>query len=93
MKETTIEKRLKSAVKDLGGLALKFLPNYFVGAPDRLILMPGGKTYWVELKSTGEKLRPVQRARKKQLEKLGFRCYKIDGQSDLDIFIKDVKAL
>ncbi len=91
MNEKLIEKKLREAIRELGGRAEKFIPTYLVGAPDRLVLMPGGKAYWVETKSTGDKLRPRQETRKRQLEKLGFRCYKIDSQQALDRFIEDVK--
>ena len=55
MNEKLIEKKLREEIQKLGGVALKFLPTYWVGAPDRLILMPGGRVYWAETKSTGDK--------------------------------------
>ncbi|MCT4686066.1 VRR-NUC domain-containing protein [Vallitalea sp.] len=91
MNEKLIEKKLREEIRKLGGRAEKFIPTYFVGAPDRLILMSGGKVYWVETKSTGDKLRDIQQTRKKQLEKLGFKVYKVDSQQALDRFIKDVR--
>lgn len=90
MREKLIEKKLREVVKNLGGIALKFIPTYFVGAPDRLVLLPLGRVYWVETKSTGDKLKPRQRTRKKQLEKLGFKVYKVDTQEKLDQFIREV---
>lgn len=93
LNEKLIEKKLREEIKKLGGLALKFLPNFWVGAPDRIVLLPGGKVYWVELKSTGQKLRPVQKNRKKELERLGFKVYKIDCQKDLDKFLQEVNKI
>ncbi|QOR34426.1 VRR-NUC domain-containing protein [Clostridium sp. 'deep sea'] len=92
MREKLIEKKLREAVKNMGGLALKFLPYFWVGAPDRIVLLPGARVYWVETKSTGDDLKPRQRTRKKQLEKLGFKVYKVDTQEKLDQFIEEVKA-
>lgn len=91
MNEKLIEKKLRERAKKMGGIALKFLPYFWVGAPDRLILLPGAKVYWVETKSTGDNLRPVQQTRKKQLEKLGFKVFKIDSQESLDQFFEEVK--
>jgi hypothetical protein len=90
LNEKLIEKKLYQEIKKLGGLALKFIPTYWVGAPDRLILLPGAKVYWVETKSTGDKLRPRQETRKRQLEKLGFKVFKIDNQETLDKFLREV---
>ncbi|GKX27863.1 hypothetical protein SH1V18_03430 [Vallitalea longa] len=91
MNEKLIEKKLREKIKELGGRAEKFIPTYFVGAPDRIVLMPGGRVYWVETKSTGDKLRSIQQTRKRQLEKLGFKCYKVDSKQALDRFIEEVK--
>ncbi len=91
MNEKLIEKKLREEIKKMGGMALKFLPNFWVGAPDRIVLMPKGKVYWVETKSTGDNLRPIQETRKKQLEKLGFQVFKIDDQESLNKFLQEVQ--
>ena len=78
MREKTIESKLVKAVKNLGGLAPKFISPGLDGVPDRLVLLPGGKIAFIELKATGKKLRPLQVHRKRQLEKLGFSVYCID---------------
>ena len=91
MNEKLLEKKLRVNIEMLGGKAIKFLSTYWAGAPDRIVLLPGGKIYWVELKSTGEKLRDLQETRKKQLEKLGFKVFTIDCQQNLDLFLQEVK--
>lgn len=91
MNEKLLEKKLREKIKKMDGLALKFIPFHFVGMPDRLILLPGARVYWVETKSTGKKLRPIQETRQKQLKRLGFKVYKIDCQKDLDLFLKEVQ--
>nr|WP_330398693.1 VRR-NUC domain-containing protein [Lacrimispora celerecrescens] len=48
------------------------------GVPDRLVLLPGGRCAFVELKAPGKKLRPLQEKRRTQLEALGFPVYCID---------------
>ena len=78
MREKTIESKLVKAVKNMGGLAPKFISPGLDGVPDRLVLLPGGKIAFIELKATGKKLRPLQVRRKRQLEKLGFSVYCID---------------
>jgi len=78
MREKIIESKLVKAVKEKGGIAPKFVSPGLDGVPDRLVLLPGGKIAFIELKATGKKLRPLQGRRKRQLEKLGFSVYCID---------------
>lgn len=78
MREKNIESKLVKAVKEKGGIAPKFVSPGLDGVPDRLVLLPGGKIAFIELKATGKKLRPLQVRRKRQLEKLGFSVYCID---------------
>ena len=79
MREKIIEEKLKKAVKEKGGLCLKFVSPGFDGVPDRIILMPGGIMAFAELKAPGKKLRPLQERRKRQLESLGFSVFCIDN--------------
>ena len=90
MLESKIEKRLKKEVEKNGGLALKFTSHGMAGVPDRLVLLPKGRIYFVELKGTGKTLRPLQLKRKEQLESLGFKVYLIDSYKKIDRFIQGV---
>jgi hypothetical protein len=78
MTEKEVEQSLVKEVKRRGGWALKFISPGINGVPDRLVLMPGGKIAFVELKAPGRKMRPNQIKRKAQLESLGFLVYCID---------------
>ena len=79
MLERVVEQRLVEAVRKAGGLCPKFVSPGWDGVPDRIVLLPGGKLGFVELKAPGQKLRPLQRRRREQLERLGFRVFVIDG--------------
>ena len=79
MLEKEIECKLKSAVKNMGGIAFKFTAPGINGVPDRLVLLPHGKIAFIELKAPGRKMRPLQVRRKRQLERLGFLVYCIDS--------------
>lgn len=83
MREKDIEKELVRAVRKRGGLAVKFVSPGWAGAPDRLILMPGGKAVFIETKAPGHILRPLQVKRKRQLEALGFSVYCIDSPDQI----------
>lgn len=88
MREKEIEKRLIEEVKKLNGLCLKLNSQSANGIPDRLVLLPGRKVYFVEMKSPGEGLRPLQYYWMGTLNNLGFSFHKIDSLKDIDKFIK-----
>lgn len=72
MREKTIEQKFTAAVKNAGGLALKFTSPGFDGVPDRLALLPGGRMAFVEVKAPGKKPRPLQLARHQVASAVGF---------------------
>ena len=92
MREKYIETILVKAVKSMGGLALKFVSPGFDGVPDRLVLLPGGKIAFIELKAPGETLRPLQVRRKRQLEGLGFLVYCIDGPEQIGGILDEIQT-
>lgn len=79
MTEKYIEQKLVKAVKELGGIAPKFVSPGLDGVPDRIVLLPMGRMAFVELKAPGNKMRPLQVRRKRQLEALGFLVYCVDS--------------
>ena len=77
IRESEIERHLAVSVKKLGGMAVKFVSPGLDGVPDRIVLLPGRKIAFVELKAPGKKTRPLQE--KRQLEGLGFPVYVVDS--------------
>ena len=90
MREKIIEKELVRAVKDKGGIAPKFTSPGFDGMPDRLVLLPGGRMGFVELKAPGRKPRPLQLVRHRLLRRLGFKVYVIDGIEQIDGVLEEI---
>lgn len=90
MNEKLIEKKLKAAVKKMGGIALKIYSPFFTGLPDRLILLPGGFIHWVEVKSTGKKLSPRQQIVHPFLTGLGFRTDVVDSPEGLHDLLESI---
>ena len=90
MREKTKETKLVQAVRAKGGLAPKFTSHGFDGVPDRLILLPGGKVAFIELKAPGKTLRPLQVRRKRQLEALGFSVYCIDRPEQIETVLQEI---
>ena len=90
--EKQIEQSLVKAVKNMGGIAPKFVSPGLDGVPDRLILLPGGKAAFAELKAPGKTLRPLQAVRKRQLEVLGFRVFVIDSTEQIGGVLDELSA-
>jgi hypothetical protein len=78
--EKVVEARLKKEVKaQLGGLALKFVSPGNSGVPDRIIVLPFNIfAGFVELKSTGRGLDPLQIYWHKKLRRMGYDVRVID---------------
>lgn len=92
MREKDIEHKLLTEVKSAGGLALKFVSPGFDGMPDRIVLLCGGKLGFVEVKALGKHPRPLQTARHRMLQKLGFKVYVIDSIEQIEGVINDIRA-
>ncbi|GAA0109270.1 VRR-NUC domain-containing protein [Clostridium tertium] len=92
MLESVVEKKLTMEVKKCGGWAVKFQSPGLDGVPDRLVLFPGGRIAFVELKAPGKKLRPIQEKRLKQLKELGFLVYVIDNLEMIGGVLNEIQS-
>ena len=92
MRERVIEKKLIRAVHQSGGLALKFVSPGMAGVPDRLLLFPGSRAAFAEVKAPGEKPRLLQVHRMEQLRKLGFRVYVVDSEEKIGEMLSEIQS-
>lgn len=92
MLESMIESRLRQETKKRGGMALKFVSPGMNGVPDRIVLMPGGKMAFVELKAPGKAPRALQEKRIGQLRKLGFLVYVLDGTEKIGGILNEIQG-
>ena len=92
MLESKIEKKLNEEVQKLGGKAFKFVSPGKSGVPDRIVMLPGGIIYFVELKAPGKKMRALQEYRAKEFRRLGFDVRCIDTIEKVEVFIREVKG-
>jgi len=83
MREKDLERKLCDGVKNLGGRAVKFTSPYVTGMPDRLVLLPGGRCFFVEIKTREGRLSPVQRKRHGQLRSLGCLLFVVRDEASL----------
>jgi hypothetical protein len=91
MLEKLIESHLRRKIKNVGGVALKFTSPNYDGMPDRIVLLPNGRIYFVELKVAGKKATPKQLKVHGMLRKLGFNVLVLDNKLAVDEFVNGVK--
>lgn len=90
--EKKLEKQLKETVeKKMDGICVKLTAEFSNGIPDRVCLLPKGKTFFVEVKTTGKKPRPLQLWWHERLRALGFQVYILDKHEQLDTIIAENK--
>ncbi len=92
MTEKQIEQTLVRKVKAMGGIAPKFVSPGFDGMPDRLVLFPGGRIAFVEVKAPGKKPRAIQTARHEMLQRMGFLVYVLDDPHQIGGMLDEIRA-
>jgi hypothetical protein len=91
MLESEVENRLCKRVKEeLHGRAFKFVSPGCNGVPDRIVLLPMGRIYFVETKAPGKKLRKLQEWVRGLIQELGFVVLRIDTPDKVEVFIGQV---
>lgn len=85
--EKYLERKLGEEIRKIGGWSVK-LPAYLLnGLPDRLILLPGGRVLFAEIKTTGAKITPVQATIHAKLRTLGFVVVVVDSYQVIEQII------
>lgn len=94
MLEKTLEGMLGRELKRMGCLWLKLVCPGLSGVPDRLVLIPGGKVCFVEMKRPGQHERPLQRAVQKRMRALGFTVFSsVDSVEAFEPVVQYVKEV
>ena len=84
--ERDVERRLTHLVEQAGGICLKHGQD---GWPDRIVMLPGGKIIWVELKRRVGVIADLQRYRAIQLAKVGQQVVVLRSVSEVNEFMID----
>lgn len=92
MREKVTEQKLVRAVKAVGGIAVKFVSPGYDGMPDRLVLLPGAKIAFVEVKAMGCKPRPLQIRRHEMLRALGFLVYVLGDDKHIGGILDEIRT-
>ena len=91
MKEAQLEEWLNRKVRGLGGLSRKFVSPGNPGVPDRIYIFPGGKVYFVELKTEIGRVSKKQEWQLKQLERMGCLGRKVKGKRQAEALLKEIE--
>ena len=84
MTEKQVEQLLKKRIeKEIpGARCMKWVCPGYNGVPDRIILLPGGRVVFAEVKKPGEKPRQTQQFMHDRLRRIGFTVLGcVDGPS------------
>lgn len=92
--EKVLERSLKKHIeKELGGFCLKLLSQHITGLPDRLCLIPGGRLFFAEIKTTKKKATRIQLYLHRKIRNLGFRVEIIETTEQIKKIISEYKHL
>lgn len=84
VRENEIEKKLRKMVENKGGACLKWVCPGWSGVPDRVILLPKARIYFVETKKPkGGKISKLQEWWAKRLRGLGFWVFFVFTADDI----------
>lgn len=92
---TLADKRLESALEEYfmkqirlrtGGIAVKLMPTQR-GIPDRLVILPPGELFLVELKTVKGHVSEIQRFWHAKLAHLGVEVHTLYGKAEIDPWI------
>ena len=92
MRESKIEARLVCLVRQRGGLCYKFVSPGNPGVPDRIVITPAGRTYYVELKTEVGRLSAVQKWQHEELRKRGADVRTLKSVEQVCAFVEEVFA-
>lgn len=90
MLERELEEKFRRRVKAAGGKAYKFVSPGNDGVPDRLVVLPGGRIGFVELKQEGRRPTALQQKRILELRALGCVALVLDRPEDMDTVLERI---
>ena len=86
--EKHIEAYLVKRVKEMGGIAYKFTSPAHRGVADRVVCLPDGVVWFIELKAPGGRLSPLQKMFADDMARLGQRYACLSSKEGVDAWSK-----
>lgn len=88
MRERDIEAYLRDRIREAGGWAPKWVSPGNNGVPDRIVMLPGGRIVFVELKAPGGRPTKLQAMQHARLRALGCDVHVIDSKQAVDELVR-----
>ena len=89
MLEKHIEVYLVRRVKELGGMAYKFTSPAHRGVADRVVCLPDGSTWFVELKAPGGRLSELQKIFQSDMARMNQKYACLWSKEHVDEWVKE----
>jgi len=88
--ERDIERYLVRRTIEHGGVAYKWMSPGRVGVADRIVLLPGGVVWFVELKTVRGRLSPWQKVFAADMRRMGMNYIVIRSKEEVDELLQRV---
>ena len=88
--EKDIERYLVRRAIEHGGKAYKWVSPGHVGVADRIVLLPGGVVWFVELKSPTGRLSPLQKIFAADMVRMGMNYIVIRSKGEVDELLQRI---
>jgi hypothetical protein len=82
--EKDIERHLVRRVAERGGVAYKWVSPGRVGVADRIVMLPGGRVWFVELKTVKGRLSPLQKIFAADMARMGMNYLVLKSKEEVD---------
>jgi hypothetical protein len=86
--EANLEALFHRQVRVIGGVIVKLAPTER-GVPDRLVILPGGQIFLVELKTTNGRVSPIQEEWHKKAAMRGVNVVLLKGREEIVDWIRE----
>ncbi len=93
MTEREVEKLLVEGIRKIGGRAYKWVSPGNAGVPDRIVVLPGGRIIFIELKTDTGKLTELQKVQIGRLERMGADARVLKGPEAVKGFLKEMEEV
>jgi hypothetical protein len=90
MREKTIEEYLTWAVERIGGVTFKFRSPSQRGVADRIVCLPNGETWFIELKTDSGRLSPLQKVFASVMQQTNQKYKVLWSTEQVDAFVASV---
>lgn len=93
MREEEIERILRDQIRCMGGRAYKWVSPGNVGVPDRIVILPGRRPIFAELKTEIGRLSDLQKIQIRRLQELGQDVRVLRGLLEMDAFLQECERM